>query len=60
MRSTGCSICSRVHPARDVAPSLEVRAFKKRAFEAVLAEEEARLVNVPDLLGRLRQIVTQL
>jgi len=46
--------------ARDVAPALEVRAFKKRAFEAVLAEEEARLVNVPDLLGRLRQIVTQL
>jgi patatin-related protein len=45
---------------RDVAPALEVRAFKKRAFEAVLAEEEARLVNVPDLLARLRQIVTQL
>lgn len=46
--------------AHDVASSLEVRAFKKRAFEAVLAEEEARLVNVPDLLGRLRQIVMQL
>jgi patatin-related protein len=46
--------------ARDVAPALEVRAFKKRAFEAVLAEEESRLVNVPDLIGRLRQIVTQL
>ena len=45
---------------RDVAPALEVRAFKKRAFEAVLAEEEARLVNVPNLLTRLRQIVTQL
>lgn len=46
--------------AHDVASSLEVRAFKKRAFEAVLAEEEARLVNVPDLLERLRQIVMQL
>jgi hypothetical protein len=43
-----------------VAPALDVRAFKKRAFEAVLTEEGARLVNVPDLLARLRQIVTQL
>jgi patatin-related protein len=45
---------------RDIAPALEVRAFKKRAFEAVLAEEEARLLNVPHLLARLRQIVSQL
>jgi patatin-related protein len=45
---------------RDVATAIDLRAFKKRAFEAVLAEEEARLVNVPHLLAKLRQIVTQL
>ena len=45
---------------RDVAAAIDLRAFKKRAFEAVLAEEEARLVNVPYLLAKLRQIVAQL
>jgi patatin-related protein len=45
---------------RDVAAAIGLRAFKKRAFEAVLAEEEDRLVNVRDLLARLRRIVAQL
>ena len=45
---------------RDVAAAIDLRAFKKRAFEAVLAEEQDRLVNVPQLLASLRQIVTQL
>jgi patatin-related protein len=45
---------------RDVGAAIDLRAFKKRAFEAVLAEEESRLLNVPHLLAKLRQIVTQL
>lgn len=45
---------------RDVAAAIDLRAFKKHAFEAVLAEEDGRLVNVPHLLASLRQIVTQL
>ena len=45
---------------RDVAGTIDMRAFKKRAFEAVLAEEDARLVNVSHLLARLRQIVAEL
>jgi hypothetical protein len=43
-----------------VAAALDLRAFKKRAFEAVLAEEEPRLTKVPDLLARLRRIVAEL
>jgi patatin-related protein len=45
---------------RDIAVALDLRAFKKRAFEAVLAEEEPRLAKVADLLARLRQIVAAL
>jgi patatin-related protein len=45
---------------RDVAAALDLRAFKKRAFEAVLAEEGPRLASVADLLARLRQIVAEL
>jgi hypothetical protein len=45
---------------RDVAAALDLRAFKKRAFEAVLAEEGPRLASVADLLARLRQIVADL
>jgi hypothetical protein len=45
---------------RNLPPAIDLRAFKKRAFAAVLAEEEARLVNVPRLLAELRQIVAQL
>jgi patatin-related protein len=45
---------------RDIAAAIDVRAFKKRAFEAVLAEEEGRLTKVQNLLSRLRRIVSQL
>jgi hypothetical protein len=45
---------------REVAAALDLRAFKKRAFEAVLAEEESRLASVADLLARLRRIVAGL
>jgi hypothetical protein len=45
---------------REAAASLDLRAFKKRAFEAVLAEEETKLPTVSGLLVRLRQLVAQL
>jgi hypothetical protein len=45
---------------RGVAVALDLHAFKKRAFEAVLAEEEPRLAKVGDLVARLRQIVAAL
>ena len=45
---------------RDVSAAIDLRAFKKRAFEAVLAEEEGRLVKMRDLLARLRHVVAQL
>jgi patatin-related protein len=45
---------------RDVAAALDLRAFKKRAFEAVLAEEQTRLGGVADLMARLRQMVAKL
>ncbi len=38
----------------------ERRAFKKRAFEAILAEESARLQAVPELLETLRRAVAAL
>jgi hypothetical protein len=44
---------------REVAAAIDVRALKKRAFEAVLAEEQSRLRSVTDLLGRVRQIVAE-
>ena len=42
------------------AAAIDVRTFKKRAFAAVLAEEEGRLVKVGHLLARLRQVVAEL
>jgi hypothetical protein len=45
---------------RNHAAAIDLRAFKKRAFAAVLSEEETRLVNVPHLLTELRQIVARL
>jgi hypothetical protein len=45
---------------REVVAALDLRAFKKSAFEAVLAEEEVRLAKVAPLLARLRQTVAAL
>jgi Protein of unknown function (DUF3376) len=45
---------------RDIPGGLDMRQYKKRAFERALAEEEGRLVNVRELLARLRQAVAAL
>jgi hypothetical protein len=37
-----------------------LRAFRKRAFEAILDEEGARLQAVPALIARLRAAVAAL
>jgi hypothetical protein len=46
--------------APDAPDEAELRAFRKRAFEAILDEEGARLQAVPALIARLRAAVAAL
>jgi hypothetical protein len=45
---------------RDLSASLDMRPFKKRAFEIVLREESGRLTLVSDLIRKIEATVERL